>query len=70
MGTAKAFPLISTHRMETTLSLKTNPVAFGPSPLDIIRPFANITLIVVDDVSRLDAIDALPDTVSGLFFGK
>ena len=65
VGTAKAFPLFSTHCMETTLSLKTNPVAFAHSPLDIIRLFPDTTLMV-DDVSRLDVVDALPDTVTGV----
>ena len=42
-------------------------MAFAHSPQDIIRLFPDITLMV-DDVSRLEAIDALPDTVTGLFY--
>ena len=65
MGTAKAFPLSSTHCREAALALKTNPVAFAHSPLDIIRLFPNINLIA-DDMSRYDVVDALPDTVTGV----
>ena len=39
-------------------------MAFAHSLPNIIRLFPNITLMV-DDVSRLDAIDALRDTVTG-----
>ena len=38
-------------------------MAFVHPQLDIIRLFPDITLMV-DDVSRLEAIDALPDTVT------
>ena len=39
-------------------------MAFAHSPLDTLRLFPNLNLMV-DDVSRLDAIEALPDTVTG-----
>ena len=66
MNALRAFPLVSKSCQVAMLTLKTNPAVLSHSPRDILRFFPDINTMVVNDLSSVERLPALPDTVTAV----
>ena len=60
------FPFVSKRCREATFVLRVNPAELGYDPQVVLRLFPNINTLVVSELSNLDEIEVLPDTVTGI----
>ena len=62
----KAFPLVSKSCQTAVLTLKVNPSHFCDSAHDILTFFPNLNTLVIKDLSQLDSVDTIPNTITSI----